>query len=112
MKCTSLIGPAIVAAAISGLVSGIGISISAPTARRIHTEKLAFDRDQAGRRAAAEIAVDECKTMADIALPERKLALDRALAPVPGYSRVSHPAGERGVKLPIWEMSDEQFGVN
>ena len=77
---TSLIGPAVVAAAISGLVSGIGIWISARTSRRIHTEKLAFDRDEAERRAAAEIALAERKVNADISLAEKKLTLDRALA--------------------------------
>jgi hypothetical protein len=66
---TSLIGPAVVAAAISGLVSVIGIVISVRTTRAIHTEKLAFDREQAERRASAEIA-----------LAEKKLELDRALA--------------------------------
>jgi hypothetical protein len=40
MNWTSLIGPAVVAAVISGLVSCIGIWISARTARRIHKEKL------------------------------------------------------------------------
>ena len=67
MDPTSLIGPAVVAAVISGLVSGIGILISARTTRAIHTEKLAFDREQAERRIDAEIA-----------LAEKKVDLDRA----------------------------------
>jgi hypothetical protein len=66
---TSLIGPAVVAAVISGLVSGVGILISARTTRAIHSERLAFDREQSERRVSAEIA-----------LAEKKVTLDRALA--------------------------------
>jgi hypothetical protein len=80
MDWTSLIGPAVVAAVISGLVSSIGIWISARTARRIHTDKIAFDERQAERRASADLTLAERKITADIALAEKKLALDRALA--------------------------------
>jgi hypothetical protein len=79
MDWTSLIGPAVVAAAISSLVSGIGIYISARTTRAIHSEKLAFDREQGERRAAAELSLAERKSTADIALAEKKLAFDKAL---------------------------------
>jgi hypothetical protein len=67
MDPTFLIGPAVVAAVISALVSGIGILISARTTRAIHTEKLTFDREQAERRIDAEIA-----------LAEKKVDLERA----------------------------------
>jgi hypothetical protein len=50
---------------ISGLVSGIGIWISARVARVIHAEKLAFDREQAERRADAEVALAERKFQYD-----------------------------------------------
>ena len=80
MDLTSLIGPAVVAAAISGLVSSIGIWISARTTRAIHAEKLAFDREQGERRTTAEIAQAERKLTADIALAEKKLAAEQALA--------------------------------
>jgi hypothetical protein len=69
MDYTSLIGPAVVAAVISGLISGIGIVISARTTRAIHSERLAFDREQSEHRVNAEIA-----------LAEKKVTLDRALA--------------------------------
>jgi hypothetical protein len=69
MDFFALIGPAVVAAVISGLVSTIGILISVRTTRGIHGERLAFDREQSERRANAEIA-----------LAERKVALDRSLA--------------------------------
>lgn len=67
MNWASLVGPAVVAAVISGLVTVIGMCISARNTRAIHTEKLAFDRDQAERRISAEIA-----------LAEKKVDLDRA----------------------------------
>jgi hypothetical protein len=69
MDYSSLIGPAVVAAIISSLVSGIGILISVRTTRAIHGERLAFDREQSERRVSAEIA-----------LAERKVTLDRGLA--------------------------------
>lgn len=69
MDWTTLIGPAVVAATISGLVGFITVWVSARNARAIHTEKLTFDAEQAERRAGAEIA-----------LAEKRVALDRALA--------------------------------
>jgi hypothetical protein len=69
MNLASIIGPAVVAAVISAIVSGIGFLISARTTRAIHSEKLIFDREQAERRATAEIT-----------LAEKKIALDRAFA--------------------------------
>ena len=47
MDWTSLIGPAVVAAVISGLVSTIGIVISTRATRAIHAEKLSADADLA-----------------------------------------------------------------
>jgi hypothetical protein len=79
MDATSLIGPAVVAAVISGLVSGIGILLSTRTARAIHTEKLAFDREQAERKMTADIELGERKLTADIALAARKFEYDRDL---------------------------------
>jgi hypothetical protein len=69
MDFNSLIGPAVVAACVSGVVSIVGMMVSNRTARAIHTEKLGFDREQAER-----------KVSADIASAEKKLALDRAFA--------------------------------
>jgi hypothetical protein len=65
----SLIGPAVIAAVISGLIAIIGFAITTWNARRLHREKLDFDRDLAERKASA-----------DVALAEKKLALDRAFA--------------------------------
>jgi hypothetical protein len=80
MTWTSLIGPAVVAAVIASIVSVIGFLISARTARRIHTEKLAFDREQAERRFVREVGVSEARIRADLALAEKRLRLDRTFA--------------------------------
>jgi hypothetical protein len=69
INVNSLIAPAIVAALISGLVTGLGIWISARTSRKIHAERLAYDREQTER-----------KVSADIDLADKKLTLDQALA--------------------------------
>jgi hypothetical protein len=68
MDYHSLIGPAVVAAVISSVVSGIGIWLSSRTAQAVHRERLSFDREQSERR-----------TNAEIALAETKFALDRQL---------------------------------
>jgi hypothetical protein len=79
MDWTSLIGPAVVAAVIASVVSVIGFVINRTTVRGMHSERLAFDREQAERRATAEIALIERKLTADIVLAEKKLAIDQAL---------------------------------
>ena len=80
MDWTSLVGPAVVAAVISGLVATVGIWISARTARRIHTEKLRFDREEAERTIVREVEVTEAKIKADNALVERRFEVDQKLA--------------------------------
>lgn len=67
MDWKTLIGPAVVAAIISGLVAIIGFWISSRITRAVHGERLAFEREQTERRVTAEIA-----------LAEKKVALDRA----------------------------------
>jgi hypothetical protein len=69
MDWTSLIGPAVVAAGIAGIVSVITLVMNRATTLKTHSQRLAFDREQAER-----------KVRADIALAEKKLALDRELA--------------------------------
>jgi hypothetical protein len=69
MNLNSLIVPAIVAALVSALVAGLGIWISARTSRKLHAERLAYDREQT-----------EHKVSADIALADKKLMPDQALA--------------------------------
>ena len=80
MNWTSLIEPAVVAAVIASVVSVIGLLINRATMRGMHSERLAFDREEAERRTTAKIGLTERKITADIALAEKRLALDRALA--------------------------------
>ena len=77
MNWTSLIGPAVVAAVISGIVATIGIWISARTARHIHTEKLAFDREQAEQKFEFDKRLAEHKVDLDTGLAERKFVFDK-----------------------------------
>ena len=69
MHWTSLIGPAVVAALIAGIISVITLLMNRATTLTTHSQRLAFDREQAERKASA-----------DIALAEKKLALDREFA--------------------------------
>lgn len=66
MDYTSLIGPAVVAAGVSGVVSIVGLITSNRTARDIHREKLDFDRK-----------LTEQKFEFDKNLAERKFEYDR-----------------------------------
>ena len=66
MEWTSLIAPAVVAAVVSGIVSIVGFVVSARNARRIHAEKLTFDREQAEKRFEF-----------DTGLAERRFQLDK-----------------------------------
>jgi hypothetical protein len=50
MDFSSLIGPAVVAAGVSGVISVISLVVSNRTARRLHTEKLGFDSQLAERK--------------------------------------------------------------
>lgn len=63
----SLIGPAVVAAVVSGIVAVAGMIVSVRTARQLHSEKLAFDRQLLER-----------KFEFDRELAQRKFDLDRS----------------------------------
>lgn len=69
MNWTALIGPAVVAAVVSGIVTIIGFLVNRSTLLKMHDQRLGADRDLAER-----------KINADIALAERKFELDRSLA--------------------------------
>jgi hypothetical protein len=66
MDYTSLIGPAVIAAVVSGIVSIVGLITSSRTARTIHREKLEFDHKLAQQ-----------KFEFDKDLAERKFKYDR-----------------------------------
>src|SRR6476469_8763055 len=105
MDYTSLIGPAVVAAVISGLVSGIGILISARTSRAIHGERLQFDRDQAQSRIDFEIALAEKKFTLDRHLADHKRRVELAEVVLADFYRVEEIyRGARGPFIPIADM--------
>jgi hypothetical protein len=58
MADSSLIGPAVVAAVISAMISGIvsvfTLLLNRATNLNMHSQRLAFDREQAERRTNAE----------------------------------------------------------
>lgn len=65
----ALIGPAVIAAVVSGAIGLISLIVSTRTTRHLHRDRLDADSKIASQKADA-----------DIALAERKLALDRSLA--------------------------------
>ena len=69
MSWNELIGPAVVAAVVSGTVSIIGILFSNSTAKRIHSEKLLFDE-----------RIAEKKFSYDVDLAERRFRYDKELS--------------------------------
>src|SRR5262249_18315088 len=60
-----LIVPAVIAAVISGLVAIVGLWITSRTIRRTEDERASFEREQAERRANAEIMLVDEKTSFD-----------------------------------------------
>jgi len=79
MDWGALIGPAVVAAGVSGFISVVGLVVSTRTARAIHAEKLAFDRDQAAQKLAFDERLAERKFEFDKELAERKFQYDHDL---------------------------------
>lgn len=80
MDWGALIGPAVVAAGVSGVISVAGVIVSTRTARAIHSEKLAFDRDQAAQKFAFDERLAERKFEFDKELAERKFEFDKLLS--------------------------------
>jgi hypothetical protein len=68
MNWLELLRSTVVAAVITGVVATIGFLVSSATAKRINKDKLALDKELA-----------ETKVAAEVALAERKAALDRGV---------------------------------
>lgn len=77
---TSFIGPAVVAAIISGIVAVTGFVITSRNARAIHREKLAADRELSERKINADVTLANKKFDFDSQLAERRIQLDIQLA--------------------------------
>jgi hypothetical protein len=78
LELNSLIGPAVVAAAVSGVVSVVGLIVSTKTARAIHAEKIDFDRDLAERKFAFDKELAERKFKYDRELHDHKRRVELA----------------------------------
>ena len=75
----SYIGPAVIAALVSGVISIVSLLLSSRTARHMHQEKLNFDERLSERKAQAELALIERKMTVDISLAEKRFAYDQSL---------------------------------
>lgn len=80
MEWGALIGPAVVAAGVSGIVSVVGLVASTWTARAIHMEKLASDERLAERKFESDRELAERKFTFDKELADKKFRLDAAFA--------------------------------
>ncbi len=80
MDWGSLIGPAVVAAGVSGVISVIGLVVTTRTARTLHADKLKFDERLAERKFESDKELAERKFRFDKELAEHRVQLDAALA--------------------------------
>jgi hypothetical protein len=80
MDYNSLIGPAVVAAIVSGFVTVIGFFVNRSTLLAMHSQRLDFDRQQAERRVDAELGLAERKFVFDKELATHQLDAQIALA--------------------------------
>ncbi|MGI8567668.1 MAG: hypothetical protein ACR2KT_00530 [Methylocella sp.] len=79
MDWGALVGPAVVAAVVSGIISVIGLVVSTTTARALHTDKLKSDERLAERKFAFDKELAERKFEFDKELAERRFKYDRGL---------------------------------
>jgi hypothetical protein len=76
----SLIGPAIVAAGVSGAISVVGLIVATRAVRRLHADKLEFDFALAAHKFNLDKALGEIRAAADPSLAEMKFKYDRDLS--------------------------------
>jgi len=88
MEWYPLIGPAVVAALVSGVISVVGFIVSSRTARGIHQEKLAFDDKLAERKFDFDKQLAERKFALDARLADRKRHQDLAEEVLVGFYEV------------------------
>jgi hypothetical protein len=79
MDWGALIGPAVVAAGVSGVISVIGLVVTTRTARTLHADKLKFDERLAERKFESDKELAERKFTFDKEIAERKFKYDREL---------------------------------
>lgn len=78
MDFSQLIGPAVVAAGVSGVITIIGFFISASTAQKLHKERLAADELLAERKFKFDMELAERKLNLDAKLLDRKRQVELA----------------------------------
>lgn len=102
----AVLAPAVVAALVSGIVTSVGIWVSARTARKIHDDKLLFDEKQAVKKVDADIALAKKKNDSDIQLAEKKLRLDMQQA---GFKRKADFAEE--ILLAVYKVRNTLYVI-
>jgi hypothetical protein len=99
MDWHSLIGPAVVAAIVSGVVAAIGFFVNRSTAITLHTQRLDVDRELAERKVNADIALAERKFQLDANLADRKRKQELAEEALSGFYRVNDLV--RAIRAPM-----------
>ena len=79
MTISDLLGPAVVAAVVSGIISVVGVLVNRSTTIRVNKEKLEADRELAERRFSFDKELAERRLSSESALAERKFLYDRDL---------------------------------
>ena len=79
MDWTSLIGPAVIAAAVSGAVSVMGTVIAARLNRRLQVDRNLFEKEQSHKKLAADLALQERRLQMDKEIADLKLRFDLAV---------------------------------
>lgn len=83
-----LIGPAVVAAIVSGCVSIVGIIFSNTSARKIHSERLLFDERIAERKFNFDVDLAERKFRYDRELHDHKRRVEFAKETLAGFYKI------------------------
>jgi hypothetical protein len=105
----ALIGPAVVAAVVSGIISVIGLVVSTTTARALHTDKLKFDERLAERKFEFDKELAERRFKYDRDLHDHKRRIELAEEVLTAFYRVQgilvnarspHAFGDEGEERP------------
>lgn len=77
MDWTPLIGPAVVAAVVSGAISVVGTIVTTRSAKLLHKERLIFDREQSTQKLGAEAASAQQRASIERSISERTQRTER-----------------------------------
>jgi hypothetical protein len=121
MTVRDLIGPAVVAAAVSGIIAIVGFILSSRTARQIHSEKLQFDEKLAERKFKFDVDLAERQFRYDRELHEHKRRVEFGEELLAGFykfrdviAEVRSPlaSGDEGATRPRGENEDSDIARN